>query len=68
MHLLFEVHPTKHGIISQCWLNAGPPSATLAQHSTNRWFGGLFAGDTLITLGFSGYITVGVEPSRRWRY
>ena len=27
--------PSKHDTLKQCWLNVGPPSATLAQHKPN---------------------------------
>ena len=29
-------HPSKHGTLTQCWLNKGPASATLAHYPTNN--------------------------------
>ena len=30
--LMSTPDPSKHGTLSQCWFNVGPPSTTLAQH------------------------------------
>ena len=32
---LYGVQPSKHETWIQCWINVGPPSATLAQHWSN---------------------------------
>ena len=36
--------PSKHETLTQCWFNSGPPSATLAQHTTTLVQRLLFAG------------------------
>ena len=33
--VIFHRYPSKHETLTQCWFNAGPPSATLDQHWTS---------------------------------
>ena len=30
-------YPSKHDTLTQYWMNVGPPSPTLAQHSPSIW-------------------------------
>ena len=42
----YWLYPAKHNILSQCWINAGPASSTLAQHWLNIGSTSRVAGDS----------------------
>ena len=37
LHDVIMFYSSKHGALTMCWFNVGPPSATLGQHWTNTW-------------------------------